>query len=69
MLTIMQKPNMVVEENRSLSRQKSKQIIQDINQAYIKTSETRSATAHIIYTPTNTEVAASMTSDLPDFKR
>jgi len=69
MLTVMQKPNAPVEENHSLSRAKSKQVMEDINQCYVKTTESRSAAAHIIYTPINTDVVASKTSDLPDFKR
>jgi len=69
MLTIMQKPNVPIEENRTLSRQKSKQVIQDINQAYIKTTESRNSAAHVIYTPADTSVSANSTADLPDFKR
>jgi hypothetical protein len=69
MLTIMSRPDQPLSEYRELSRQKSKQVIQDVNQCFVKTTENRNSTGHVIFTPVNTDVSDSQTSALPNFKK
>lgn len=75
-LTLMSRPeNMKFAENSNkLSRTKSKQILDDINQCYVKSTESRYANAHLLYNP-NHKIQDSEESErlgtvvLPNFKR
>lgn len=56
-------------ENNTLSRQKSKQMVEDINRSFIKTTEARIANGHLIFNPSNTVIPFEKTAPLPDFRR
>jgi hypothetical protein len=56
-------------ENNTLSRQKSKQMMEDINRSFNKTTETRIANGHLIFNPSNTVIPFEKTAPLPDFRR
>jgi hypothetical protein len=56
----------------TLERQKSKQMFNDIKLSYIKTTESRSANAHLNFNPnsvSNPRAGIGRTQDLPNFHR
>jgi hypothetical protein len=56
-------------ESNTLSRKKAKEMIDDINRSFVKTTEYRAANAHLKWSPVNTTVAVEKTTPLPDFRR
>lgn len=55
--------------SKTLERQKSKKMIEDIKLATIKTTEVRLSNANISYNPTIPKNMVGDTEELPDFRR
>lgn len=73
-LTIMSRPDMakVVDETAHvLLKNKSRKLLQDINQSYYKTTEQRYANAHLLFDPSNQEPTTALlrTAEIPNFHR
>jgi hypothetical protein len=54
---------------RSLERKKSKKMLEDIKLATIKTTEVRTANAHVSYTPGVSNMTVGKTAELPHWHR
>eukprot|EP01039_Chlorochromonas_danica_P009529 gene9528-10533_t len=72
-LTLMSQPQTLRKEfsKDSLSLQKSRQVLEDLNQSYYKTTESRHASAHLIFDPKGSGPSQALvkTAEIPNFRR
>jgi hypothetical protein len=75
MLTMRSRPDLASSgslstiEGNALTKRKTKQMIEDINRSYNMTTESRSASAHLKWSPADLTVNPGQTTQLPDFRR